>query len=266
MGWSTLAERVSSVIGRAAGRAETGSKLIIRRAFARRGYQLQTLNTETADDGDEFMVSAKAIEQRHTIQDRELVDRLRVRHGAPVFGRVGMWDLLLMLGQCIDPSDSSLRCVSQLTHSLQVADSMHAAGIADSDLVVAALVHDLGKLLLLTGEDPANIVGTSHPIGRHPSGGGLDQCVMQWNHDQIIYLRLKDHVPDHLAWLLRYHSIDPVRCRRLMDGRDIDYTNRFLKPFMVHDTGSKSMSHIPVRPLDAYRDLIESYFPEPILF
>jgi hypothetical protein len=156
--------------------------------------------------------------------------------------------------------------VSQLTHSLQVADSMHAAGETNPDLVVAALVHDLGKLLLLAGEDPANVVGTSHPIGWHPSGCGLDRCVMQWNHDQIIYIRLKDQIPDHVAWLLRYHSIDPDRCARLMDDRDIDYTDRYLKPFMAHDAGSKSMFHIPVRPLDAYRDLIQSYFPEPILF
>jgi hypothetical protein len=238
---------------------------MIQRALRARGYHIRTYIADT-DTGDDFAASAQAIERRHNQQNREMVERLSVEHSKPVFGRVRMWDLLTLLGQCFDPLDQRLGCVSQLTHALQVADSMHVAGVTDPDLIVAALVHDLGKLLLLTGVDAANVVGCRDPIGWHPSGIGLDQCVFYWNHDEIIYLRLKDEVPDHLAWLLRFHSLIPGRCERLMDERDAAYTTRYLNTFITHDNGSKSISHIPVDPLDSYRDLIESYFPRPILF
>jgi hypothetical protein len=265
-GWSKVSERLSPVLGRATHTVETTSKAMIQRALRARGYQIRMYIKETVDDGGEFIASAQALQHRHCQQDRDSVERLSIEHSQPVFGRVRMWDLLLMLGQCFDPTDETLRCVSQLTHSLQVADSMQAAGVTDPDLVVAALVHDLGKLLMLTGEDPANVVGRPDPIGWHPSRCGLDQCVLQWGHDQIIYIRLKDEIPDHLAWLLHYHSIDIHHCERLMDDRDIDYTARYLRTFMAHDAESKSTSHIPRYPLDSYRDLIESYFPHPILF
>lgn len=261
-----LSESFPPVLGRASQTVERKSKAAIQRVLRARGYHIRTYLEQTVAVGDEFMASADDIELRHDQQDRESVERLRVEHSKPVFGRVRMWDLLTMLGQCIDPTDRTLGCVSQLTHALQMADSMHRAGVTDPDLIVAALVHDLGKLLLLTGEDPANVVGRSNPIGWHPARCGLDQCVRQWNHDQIGYLRLKDEVPDHVAWLIRYHSIDLHRCGRFMNDRDLDYATRYLRPFMAHDMDSKSTSHIPVHRLDTYRDLIESYFPQPILF
>lgn len=234
---------------------------MIQRALRARGYQVRPLG-----DVGEFMASARAFERRHYEQDLELVKHLRVKHSKPVFGRVRMWDLLIMSSQCIDPTDRALGCVSQLTHALQVADSMHAAGVTDLDLIVTALVHDLGKLLMLTGEDPAYVCGRSVPIGWYPDGCGLDQCVLNWTADEILYIRLKHEVPDHLAWLLRYHSIVLGQCERLMDARDIAYTSRYLNTFMAHDGGSKSTHHIPVHPLDSYRELVESYFPHPILF
>jgi len=261
-----LSESFTPVLGRTAQTVERQSKAAIQRVLRSRGYQIRTYLEQTVDSNDEFMASADDIERRHDQQDRERVEHLRVEHSKPVFGRVRMWDLLTMLGQCFDPTDRTLGCVSQLTHALQVADSMERAGVTDPDLVVAALVHDLGKLMLLTGEDPANVVGRSDPIGWHPSRCGLDQCVRQWNHDQIGYLRLKDEVPDHLAWLIRYHSIGPDRYWRFMDDRDLNYATRYLRTFMAHDMDSKSKSHIPVHRLDAYRDRIESYFPRPILF
>jgi hypothetical protein len=183
-----------------------------------------------------------------------------------VFGRVLMWDLVNMLSQCIDPTDRSLGCVSQLTHALQVADSMQRAGVTDPDLIVAALVHDVGKLVMLKGKDPAYICGTSVPIGQNPDASGLDRCTLSWTADEIAYPRLRDILPDHLAWLLRYHSIDLRQCERLMDQRDFEYKARYLDEFRPHDLGSKFTHHIPTRSLESYRSLIETYFPNPILF
>ena len=71
---------------------------------------------------------------------------------------------------------------------------------------VAALIHDVGKLLLLTGEDPANVVCTNWPIGEYDDGCGLDQCVFQWNHAE--------------------------QSRHLMDARDRTYNEQCLTAFL----------------------------------
>jgi hypothetical protein len=255
---SALSGKLSPILSQATKTIEKRSKAVVQGAFRARGYRIVPVR--------EFVASARAIERRHNSQDRQLVERLRAEHTKPAFGNVLMWDLLTLLGQCVDPTDRSLGCVSQLTHALQVADSMHAAGVTDPDLIVAALVHDVGKLLMLTGADPAYICGSSVPIGRFPDRCGLDQCILNWTADQVTYMRLKDKVPDHLAWLFRYHSIELSQCVRLMDDRDLEYTVQYLNVFRPHDLGSKYTHHLPTRQLESYRELIESYFPQPILF
>jgi predicted HD phosphohydrolase len=177
-----------------------------------------------------------------------------------------VWDLVEMLSHCIDPSDGHLLLASQGVHVCQMLDGMARDGVTDPDLVLAALLHDLGKLLLLTGEDPANVVCAIAPIGEHDDGCGLDQALLQWNHDEFGYSRFKDHVPDHIAWLVRYHGIDGESCIRLMDERDRTYHERYLRTFQRYDNGTKSAYSIPTSRLADYRDVIEEAFPSPVRF
>ena len=237
------------------------------RSLRRSGYEVRRVQSAApAPRPDaEFHASARAINQRHCAQTIDDVRALEEKYGTPAFGRVRVWDLVERLAQCIDPSDGQLLCASQGVHALQILDGMHRDGITDPDLVVAALIHDIGKLLLLTGEDPANVVCNNEPIGLYDDGCGLDQCVFQWNHDEFAYSRFKDLVPDHVAWLLRYHSIDPDKWL-LMDERDRDYNERYFSVFTRYDQGTKSASDLPVHPLEDYRDLIEETFPTPIAF
>ncbi|MBV8281968.1 MAG: hypothetical protein JO347_07890, partial [Candidatus Eremiobacteraeota bacterium] len=130
----------------------------------------------------------------------------------------------------------------------------------------AALVHDIGKLLLLEREEPENVTCMNAPIGEYSRGAGLDNCVLQWNHDEFAYSRLNGNVPDHIAWLIRYHSIDVDRCEPLMDERDREYATRYLRPFQKYDQGSKSAFRLPTKTLTDYRELIETLFPKPILY
>jgi hypothetical protein len=133
-------------------------------------------------------------------------------------------------------------------------------------LVLAALVHDLGKVLLLTDEAPENVVCMNRPVRVCRPGEGLDNCVFQWNHDEFAYSRLKDHLPDGLAWLVRYHSILPATCEEYMDARDRDYFERYLKPFARYDHGTKSPVYLPQRRLDDYRSIVERALPTFIAF
>ena len=54
-----------------------------------------------------------------------------------------------------------------------------------AEFIVAGLVHDIGKILMLTDEDMANIVCCNTPIGTAWQPGiGFDNIKFQWNHDE----------------------------------------------------------------------------------
>jgi hypothetical protein len=214
----------------------------------------------------EFAREAEAISERHWAQTRETIAALKRKYEHAALGHARVWDLVERLALCVDPTDGELCATSQLVHVQQIVAGMERDGVADPDMFLAAITHDLGKVLLLAGEAPENVVGMNAPVGQHAPGAGLDTVLFQWNHDEFIYSRLKDHVPDHVAWLLRYHSIEIARATELMDGRDRAYLERYLRPFRRYDQGTKSVCSLPPRTiLDKYRDLIERTFPSPIL-
>ena len=216
----------------------------------------------------DFRARARPILERHAAQTLEDVAGLRRKYEQPVFGERRVWDLLDGLPGCIDPTDQRLFCASQHVHVLQMLEAMEADGTyeREPDLRLATLIHDLGKLLLLTDEDPANVVCMNEPIGRYEDGVGLDQVTFQWNHDEFGYARFRHLVPEHVSWLIRYHSIDPHATRHLMDERDLAYADRYLLPFFHHDHATKTPHHLPTVDLRAYRDLLEEAFPHPIPF
>jgi len=207
---------------------------------------------------------AQAIETRHAAQTLTTVADLRRRYAAPVFGRMPVWNAIEMLGRCIDPTDRRLFGASQHLHVLQILDAMESEGTASEEFVLAALLHDLGKLLLVADEAPENVVCMNDPIAAPGPGAGLDNCVLQWNHDEFAWSRLHDHLPDPLAWLIRYHSINVAACEPYFDARDRDYAARYLAPFARYDHGTKSPYNVPRRRLDDYRPIIERVFPAPI--
>ncbi|NDP43271.1 MAG: hypothetical protein GZ089_11245 [Aromatoleum sp.] len=212
-----------------------------------------------------FRSSASEIEERHRAQTLAAVLALREKYRVPVLGRVPVWTAIEMLAQCIDPTDLRLFGASQQLHVLQILDAMENEGAASEEFVLAALLHDLGKVLLLAGEAPENVVCFNEPIGTYAPGIGLDRCVLQWNHDEFAYSRLKDHLPDGVAWLVRYHSIALPKCEPYLDARDRAYVERYFRPFARYDHGTKSPYHVPRRRIQDYRSLIERTFPSPIV-
>ena len=237
------------------------------RALAAEAVRLASSPVPTMSPAEaEWRAAARPIELRHQEQTVELVEALRARYRDPVLGEVAVFELIERLGLCVDPTDCRLFGASQLTHVLQMIEAMEADGVLTPDLLLAVLVHDLGKLLLLTDEDPANVVCMNAPIGAYPDGIGLDNVVVQWNHDEFGYSRLVGLVPDHISWLVRYHSLDPVAHRPLMDERDRRYADTYLETFFHYDHDTKSAFHRPSIRIADYREVVEAAFPEPILF
>lgn len=212
-----------------------------------------------------FDETAKALVVRRAAQDFDTAEHLKSKYASPLIGKIRIYDALLMLGACVDETDTELYCVSQLTHTLQVAEAMLDDGVTDKTLVLTALLHDLGKLPLLFGESPEHVNGRVSPLCPALPGVGLAEVALPWGHDEFAYQRLKGHVPDHVAWLIRYHSLDFKIAGPFMDEGDHRYHQAYLNRFRAYDLGSKSMFKLPRRMLSDYQPLLDTFFPDPIL-
>lgn len=234
------------------------AKRFVRRHLARVGLAVHFVPRWQRDGyGDEV----DALHEARNRQTEATIRELREKYARPVFGTVDTWELVRRLASCVDPSDPHLGCASQEVHVLQVLEGMEREGVSDPDLLLVGLLHDIGKVLLLTDERPENIVGMVAPVGDTPPGVGLDHALLQWGHDEFGYSRLRDHVSPPVAWLIRYHSIDLERCTPLMDARDLEYRERYLLPFRRFDFGTKSKHVLPHRRIDHYRDLVSAALP-----
>jgi hypothetical protein len=218
------------------------------------------------DGADDFRRDAAAIWARHQAQTVDDVAALKARYEGAVFGRVRVWDLVERLALCVDPTDLRLFCGSQFVHLQQVAAAMEKNGVTDPDMLLLAIVHDLGKVLLLAGEAPENVVCGTRLVAAGEDGSGLARCVFQFGHGEFLYSRLLGHVPDHVAWVARYHNVNPDRVRHLMDERDRAYSAQYLEPFRRFDGGFVSPYYLPKVDLERWRALVEGYFPQPISF
>ena len=98
--------------------------------------------------------------------------------------------------------------------------------------------------MLLTDEDPANIVCLNHVVAGN-AGAGLDNCVCTWNHDEYAYQKLKHLLPERSAWLLRYHSLHLGQVEPYLNHSDREKVKQWLRPFMKHDKESKSVYNFP---------------------
>jgi hypothetical protein len=260
-----LTASARSTARRTARRARVGVLDVVRRELGRRRYVVQYSPYASPTDLDEFQRRAKAINARHAEQTPEDVRRLQARYADPIIGEDEPVRLVEMLGQVVDPANPYLGCTSQLTHVLQVLDAMEADG-ANEEMRFFALVHDLGKLALLRGELPEHVEGNGRRvIGEHEPGAGLDHCTLQFAHGEIVHQRLGHLVPDHLAWLLRYHDMVLPACRPYFDERDREYCDRWYLPFMRYDR-TFSAFHLPRARLAEQAKLLETYLPPTIDF
>lgn len=260
---TVLASAASGAVGLALGVTLGGERSAS--ASAPPGVTTTRIRNQLRDEILAFGSAADTIYARHWAQSADDVVRLREKYREPVFGSVDPVDLVDELARCIDPTDSTLAAVSQHVHLQQIIAGMEGDGVDDEDMYLAAMTHDLGKVLLLTDEDPANVVCGNRPIGEYAPGIGLDNVVFQWNHDEFIWERMGDLVPDPVAWLMRYHSIEIEPSRPLMDERDLEYLERWLVPFRRYDFGTKSTHSFDPAAVDRWKPLVRERLPRSVM-
>ena len=101
--------------------------------------------------------------------------------------------------------------------------------------------------------------------GMYEEGGGFDQLLLSWGHDEYLYHVVKDYVPEEAAFIIRYHSFYPWHregaYRRFMSEYDRQMS-RWVKKFNPYDLYTKSDKRPDVdRLMPFYEELVGEFFP-----
>lgn len=211
-----------------------------------------------------FQRRAAEIRRRRRSFDAAHDAEVRARYDRPVLGRLSAWELFMELGRCVDPTDESLFCASQLLHVEQLLSAMDANGVRDEDVLVATMLHDLGKVLLLAGADPADVVGPRVVLEEPEAGAGLARVRSLFGHAEFIGERLGDRLPEHVAWLIGHHNVRWTKEAATFSQRDRAWVERYLIPFRSFDGQFGSPFFLPSLDMAPYRALLERYLPDPI--
>lgn len=254
-------------------------------------------------DYDAVSERQKTVEEfyrlQHINQTYDFVKRMREEYGKLNRVEMSIWECCELLNEVVDDSDPDLD-EPQIMHLLQTAEAIRKDFPDEDWLHLTALIHDLGKVLLLPsfGELPQwAVVGDTFPLGcafdesnvhhkyfkenpdyNNPAyntkngiyseGCGLDNVMISWGHDDYMYLVAKENgttLPPAALFIIRYHSFYPFHkagaYKHLMNEEDAKNL-KWLEVFNKYDLYSKSKDKIDVEKVKPYYlSLIEKYFP-----
>jgi inositol oxygenase len=229
----------------------------------------------------------------HRFQTFDFVRQKREQYLGLTTRRMNIWEALEFLNTLVDDSDPDID-LAQIEHLLQTSEAIRADG-HPRWMILAGLVHDLGKVLCLFGEPQWAVVGDTFPVGcrfsdrivfpeffaanpdstdeRYNSrlgiyeeGCGLDNVLMSWGHDEYIYHAMKDYLPEPALYMLRYHSFYPAHRERAYDYLMNDHDRemfRWVKLFNKYDLYTKSDVRPDVEALRPfYEDLTAEFLSE----
>ncbi len=207
--------------------------------------------------------------------------------------QMGIWEAMEYLNTLVDDSDPDTD-LTQIEHLLQAAETARADG-QPRWLILTALIHDLGKILCLWGEEQWAVVGDTFPVGckysdkvvfpeffelnpdfRNPAyqtengvyepGCGLGNVHISWGHDEYLYNVVKNYLPDEALYPIRYHSFYAAHregaYQHLMNDKDKKMF-AWVRRFNPYDLYSKAEAKPQVKELKPfYQELIAEYFPD----
>jgi inositol oxygenase len=209
--------------------------------------------------------------------------------------RMSIWEAMDFLNTLVDESDPDTD-LTQIQHLLQTSEAIRADG-HPRWFILTGLVHDLGKILCLFGEPQWAVTGDTYPVGcafsdsivypeffldnpdqadpRYASrcgiyeqGGGLQQVMLSWGHDEYLYHVVKEYLPAPGLAMIRYHSFYPWHhdgaYRHLMNEQDhqmLEWVKRF-NPYDLYSKSDVPPDVDQLRPY--YQELISEFFPQTI--
>jgi len=233
--------------------------------------------------------------QNHRFQTYDFVHQKRQEFLSFGRRRMSIFDALDYLNTLVDDSDPDIE-LAQLQHLLQTSEAIRAEGHPDW-FVLTGLIHDLGKVLCLFGEPQWAVVGDTFPVGCQFSsrivyseffadnpdtrddryntplgiyreGCGLRNVTMSWGHDEYMYHRMKDYLPEPALYMIRFHSFYAWHREGEYDYLCDDHDREMLQwvkafnPFDLYSKSPASPDWAKLRPY--YESLINKYLP-PVL-
>ncbi|MEI6948090.1 inositol oxygenase family protein [Paraflavisolibacter sp. H34] len=233
----------------------------------------------------------------HQYQTYDFVQQKRAEYLKFDKKEMPLWDAFEFLNQLVDDSDPDTD-LSQFQHLLQTSEAIRRDGHPDW-MVLAGLLHDMGKVLCLFGEPQWAVVGDTFPVGcafsekniyaeffaENPDNNnpqyntkygvyapncGLRNVTMSWGHDEYIYHMVKDHLPEEALYMLRYHSFYAWHREgaydHLLDDHDREML-KWVKLFNPYDLYSKNPEPPVWSELKPYYDaLAAKYLPQTLKF
>ena len=211
--------------------------------------------------------------------------------------RMSIFEAIDYLDLLVDESDPDME-LSQLQHLLQTSEAIRSQGHEDW-FVLVGLLRDIGKLLCLFGEPQWAVVGDTFPVGcRHSEnivyaeffadnpdshderynsklgiyreGCGLKNVHLSWGHDEYMYQRMKEYLPEPALYMIRYHSFYAWHRENDYDYLCDDHDREMLlwvKKFNQFDLYTKCANPVPWTALRPYYEkLVDKYLPEKLLW
>lgn len=263
------------------------------------GKKLDEFRVYTENEDDPIQRRVKRT--YYTMHKHQTVDFVR--------GRVAKWskfnhaqmtimEALEKLNSILDESDPD-NDLPNIVHAFQTAERIRAV-YPDLDWFhLTGLIHDLGKVLLLWGEEQWAVVGDTFIVGcewgpsvvyrersfnenpdtydpRYNSkygiyepNCGLDNVLFSWGHDEYMACVLKNHpnctLPDEGIQMIRLHSFYPWHSggdyMHLCTPKDIK-NMELIREFNKFDLYTKSTVVPDIKALmPYYQGLIDKYIP-----
>jgi len=233
----------------------------------------------------------------HTYQTYDFVMQKRAEFLAFNKKEMPVWSAFDFLNQLVDDSDPDTD-LDQFQHLLQTSEAIRKDGHPDW-MVMVGLLHDMGKVLCLTGEPQWAVVGDTFPVGcayadkivypeffvNNPDftnpkyntkygvytpNCGLRNVTMSWGHDEYVYNMVKDRLPEPGLYMLRYHSFYAQHRENaydhLLDAHDHEMF-KWVNVFNPYDLYSKNPTPPNWKELKPYyEDLVAKYLPPTLKF
>nr|KJB65070.1 hypothetical protein B456_010G079700 [Gossypium raimondii] len=231
--------------------------------------------------------------QQHVNQTYDFVQKMREEYSKLNRMEMSIWECCELLNEVVDDSDPDLD-EPQIQHLLQSAEAVRKDYPNEDWLHLTALIHDLGKVLLLPkfgGLPQWAVVGDTFPLGcafdeanihhkyfkenpdyNNPSyntkngiywdGCGLDNVTISWGHDDYMYLVAKENgttLPSAGLFIIRYHSLYPLHTEEAYMQFLNDEDKENLKWLRIFNKSKVAVDVEKVKPY--YLSLIEKYFP-----